>query len=282
MKRLQHLFLVTNTSKPAAVQTALEVASWCAARRVGCAEARGPGDVEMARGLDGEVIVCALGGDGTVLRAAAWVADRGAPILGVNVGSLGFLSQTAVDEVVPTLERIARGNYEIEERMRLRYRAGDVEGTALNDLVVSGIGPRLVEVQVAWDGAPASTFLGDGAIFSTPTGATAYALSLGGPIVVPTAECLLLTPHAAHVLGIRPIVFGGDADVVVRTSSEVRLVVDGDEVGRVPAGTEIAVCRAAMPTRLIRPDRGPSFFATLAKKLNWPSGDPRGRRAGGA
>jgi NAD+ kinase len=153
-----------------------------------------------------------------------------------------------------------------------------VEGTALNDLVVAAVVPRLLDVRLAWCGKPATAMLCDGVILSTPTGTTAYSLSLGGPIVAPTAECLVMTPHAAHVLGARSLVFGRDDELRVRASADARLVADGDEVGRVPAGTDIVVRRAAEPTLLICPVGGTDFFSTLTAKLNWPSADPRRAR----
>ena len=271
MKRLRVL-LVTNETKPDAVRAGLEIAAWCRSQRVECADAvqpvvPGPGTV-----------ACALGGDGTVLRAATLVAGTGIPVLGVNVGSLGFLSQTSLDDLLPALECLARGEYEVEERMRLAYRAGDVAGTALNDLVVAAVAPRLLEMRLAWRGVPATALLGDGMIFSTPTGTTAYSLSLGGPIVVPTAECIVMTPHAAHVLGARSLVFARDDEVRASASADVRLVADGDDVGRIPAGTDIVVRRAETPTLLGCPAGAPGFVSTLTTKLNWPSADPRRAR----
>ncbi len=269
MKQRLRLFLVVNKTKPAAVRAAAEVADWCRAHGVPCADTELQGDVTAGD------VVCALGGDGTVLRAAAIAADRGAAVLGVDVGSLGFLAQTPLDGLLPALERLARGDYEVEARMRLRYRSGEADGTALNDLVVSGLGRRLLELRLDWQGSPATTLLGDGIVVSTPTGTTAYNLSLGGPIVAPTASCLVVTPHAAHVLGGRPVVFAADDELRVRVLGEARLVADGDEVGRVPAGVDITVSRAAAPTLLVRAAGAPGFFSTLSRKLNWPTVDSR-------
>ncbi len=274
MKR-PRVLLVVNATKPPAVQAGLDIAAWCLSRGIDCVEA---GSAVRASASD---LVCALGGDGTVLRAAAIAAGSGAPVLGVNVGSLGFLSQTSLEGLFPALERILAGDVQVEARMRLAYRAGAIEGTALNDLVVAATAPRLLEVRLDWRGVPASTLLGDGIVFSTPTGATAYSLSLGGPIVVPTAECFIVTPHAAHVLGARSIVFPADDELRMRASAEARLVADGDEVARVPAGTDVIIRRAEAATLLVRAD-GPGFFATLSHKLNWPSVDPRGARPSGA
>ena len=223
--KLSQLILVTNETKPDAARAASDITAWCRSHGVACAAAALP--IEPRAGT----VACALGGDGTVLRAATLVA--GIPILGVNVGSLGFLSRTSLEQLFPTLERIARGEYEIEERMRLAYSAGAVRGTVLNDVVVAGAAPRLVEICLAWREGVAVTLPGDGLIVATPTGTTAYSLSLGGPIAVPTAECIVVTPHAAHVLGLRSLVFSRDDELRVSAPSEVRLVADGDEVGRI-------------------------------------------------
>jgi len=267
--KLLRLILVTNETKPDAVRAASDVAAWCRSHGVACAAAVLP--IEPRAGT----VACALGGDGTVLRAAALMA--GIPVLGVNVGSLGFLSRTSLGELFPALEQIARGEYEIEERMRLAYSAGVIRGTVLNDVVVAGAAPRLLEIRLAWREGVAVTLPGDGIILATPTGTTAYSLSLGGPIAVPTAECIVVTPHAAHVLGLRSLVFSRDDELRVSAPAEVRLVADGDEAGRIAAGTEIVVRRADAPTLLVRPSGAPGFFDTLTSKLNWPGAADRRR-----
>ncbi len=269
MSTCLRLVLVVNETKPAAVQTGLEIAAWCRVRGIECVEA-GPSTAVLP-----DDVVCALGGDGTVLRAAARAAEAGAPVLGVNVGSLGFLSPTSLDALLPTMESIAAGRYEVERRMRLAFQGGSLAGTALNDLVVAAAAARLVEMRLHWGAEPAVTLRGDGMIFSTPTGTTAYSLSLGGPIAVPTAEGIVVMAHAAHVLGMRPLLFSRDDEVRVTASASVRLIADGDEIGRVPAGTDVVVRRAATPTTLVRPVGAKGFFATLADKLNWPGAERR-------
>jgi NAD+ kinase len=271
MKRLR-LLLVVNETKPAAVRAGLEIAEWAKSRGIDCGRAVSPvGRVEGT-------VVCALGGDGTVLRAAALVAGAAAPVLGINVGSLGFLSQTSLEGLFPALEAIAKGEYTVEERMRLGYRAGELFGTALNDVVVVGARPRLLEMRLSWGDELAATLPGDGMVFSTPTGTTAYSLSLGGPIATPTARCIVVTPHAAHVLGARSLVFSPEDEVRLTASAEARILVDGDDVGCVPAGTGVLIRRAADPTLLVRPAGAIGFFRALADKLNWPIVDSRRAR----
>ena len=285
------LVLVVNRTKEQAVRAALDIASWCRARGIECVEVSGSlreardavaraatqasEVVACARTQASDLVACALGGDGTVLRAAAIAVEHGIPVLGVNVGSLGFLSQTSLDLLFPALESLARGEYSVEGRMRLGFESADCSGSALNDLVVAAVEPRLLKMSLSWGGEPATALSGDGMIFSTPTGTTAYSLSLGGPIVVPTAECLVVTSHAAHVLGVRSLVFSRDDTIQLSASAEVRLVADGDEVGRLPAGREISVRRAANPTLLVRPAGARGFFATLTDKLNWPGTERR-------
>ncbi len=269
--KLSRVLLVTNESKPDAVRAAADIAAWCAGRRIECERI-----AEPARRAPGAV-ACALGGDGTVLRAAGLVAEARIPVLGVNVGSLGFLSQTSLDRLFPTLERIAAGEYEIEERMRLAFHGDGLQGTALNDLVFAGAAPRLVEIRLARREGEAVAFSGDGLVLATPTGTTAYSLSLGGPIVVPTAESIVATPHAAHILGLRSLVFSRDDELRISGSAELRLIADGDDLGRIEAQTDVIVRRAETPTLLIRLSGAPDFFETLATKLNWPDGTRRGR-----
>lgn len=262
------ILLVTNETKPDAVRAAGEIASWCSARKIECANL-----LKSAPRVSG-AIVCALGGDGTVLRAASLVAGSRLPILGVNVGSLGFLSRASLDQLFPLLERIVRGEYEIEERMRLAFSVTGLEGTALNDVVLAGAELRLAEIRLTRGADEAMAFRGDGLVIATPTGTTAYSLSLGGPIVVPTAQCMVATPHAAHILGLRPLVFLPDDELHVTSSSELRLIADGDSIGRTAAGASILIRRAEAPTLLIRPCGAPGFFSTLAGKLHWPGPMP--------
>jgi len=268
------MYFVVSVSKPDSLPVLEEMRSWCEAREI---IAVSVGDSVPC--VDSETIVVTLGGDGTVLRAAALFAESGAPILGINTGSLGFLTQAALDGWSVALDRVREGRISIEERMRLRYEAGGTERSVLNDLVVTGTtDSRFCELELSWGDGIVAAYPGDGLILATATGSTAYSLSTGGPVIVPPAACILATPLAAHTLGLRPVIFPADEVLRVVARTEVQLIADGDLVTVLPVGSEIVIRRSEHPTRLVRLVGAPSFFCVLDAKLNWA--DPEGRRRG--
>jgi NAD+ kinase len=265
------IYFVINTSKPDTLPVLEEMKGWCESHGIVAVPVS-----ESAPVQDTGAIVVALGGDGTVLRAAALFADSELPILGINIGTLGFLTQAGVDGWPAALEHLYDGRFSVEERMRLSYTAGETRGSVLNDLVVTGTTEsRFCEVELSWGDGIVAAYPGDGLILATATGSTAYSLSAGGPVIVPPAACILATPHAAHKLGLRPVIFPADEVLRVRARTEVQLIADGDFVAVLPADSEIAVCRSEHPTWLVRLADAPSFFRVLDAKLNWA--DPDGR-----
>jgi len=266
---LKRLYIVANTSKPDALRTLASLKSWCQERGVEPVPVSDRLPSDAAAGL-----VLALGGDGTVLRAADLSAEASIPILGVNLGSLGFLTQAPASELTGVLDDVLADRFTIEERMRLRYEAAHVSGSVLNDLVVTGAtDSRFCEIELAWGDGIVTRYSGDGIILATATGSTAYNLAAGGPIVVPPAACILARPLAPHRLGLRSVIFPPDETIRVRALSDVILIADGDRVGEEPAGTDITVTRADPPTYLVRLSVFPSFFDILEKKLNWADRD---------
>ena len=262
---LKRILVVANETKPRALQAVARLKPWCQARRIELAAVEGtpPRDDEGA-------IVLSLGGDGTVLRAAALFERSAIPILGINVGSLGFLTQAPLEGLEDALELVLADEYSVEERMRLAYVADGTRGTVLNELVIAGRGDAgFCEVDLMWGDGHVAQFPGDGLIVATATGSTAYSLSAGGPIIVPPAACILATPHASHRLGLRPIVFPPDEVLKVRVKTGVRLVADGDLVRPFEAGSDIHIRRAPTPTRLVRLNSAMPFFGVLNEKLNW-------------
>jgi NAD+ kinase len=229
--------------------------------------------------LAGQVdLVVVLGGDGTLLAVARAIGDRDVPILGVNLGTLGFLAEIARDELFTALEAVLAGRFRIDERMRLdvdvvRGSASLGRYLALNDAVVSNTAlSRMVHLETRADGAAVTTYHADGLIVATPTGSTAYSLSAGGPLVYPTMGALLLTPISAHTLTQRPLVLPETCEVQVRVSDtrggHVHLTVDG-QVGRELAqGDLVTVRRAARPARLLV-DPARSRFDVMRAKLRW-------------
>jgi NAD+ kinase len=219
-----------------------------------------------------------LGGDGTLLRAARWLDGTVVPILGVNLGRLGFLTTCGTDEIGQALRSLASRDYVAESRMALHATAVDGAGEnrmnwrALNDFVVHKGGfARVVRVGLSVNADSIGTYAADGVIISTPTGSTAYSLSAGGPVVVPTVESILITPISAHTLGVRPLVVSPDAEVTVDTSqsSETLMVtVDGQVGTELIPGEKLVVRRADSPVLIIRLP-GTSFFERMRAKLGW-------------
>ena len=266
-------YVVANRTKPQTQRAIDAMQSWCEAHRIEVIPVS-----ESVSGPCEDAIAVALGGDGTVLRATSMFDETGTPILGVNLGSLGFLTQAGIDGLLNAIEHVYDGAYTIEERMRLSYALDGMSGTVLNDLVITGAtDSRFCEIELSWGGGLVSAYPGDGLILATATGSTAYSLSAGGPVIVPPAACILATPLAAHKLGIRPVIFPADEVLRVCPKTEVLLIADGDRVTQAPAGAEITVVRSARATRLIRLSGAPGFFHVLDEKLNWA--DPEERRA---
>jgi len=230
---------------------------------------------ELAGRVD---LVVVLGGDGTLLAVARAVGDRDVPILGVNLGTLGFLAEIAREELFPRLEAVLAGRLRSEERMRLDVAVGRDGASlgrylALNDAVISNTAlSRLVRLETRADGAEVTTYHADGLIVATPTGSTAYSLSAGGPLVFPTMEALVLTPISAHTLTHRPLVLPPTCEVQVRVrdarGGKVHLSVDG-QVGRELVTDDlVTVRRASRPTRLLV-DPARSRFEVMRAKLRW-------------
>ncbi len=217
--------------------------------------------------------VIALGGDGTVLRALRlW---PGVPLLAVNFGHVGFLSQCDSDELLMALDRLLEGRFEIEERLALEVAMRDRQWRCINELVIRG-GTRMIEVDVSIDHRLVQSPRGDGVIVGTPTGATAYLLSAGGPLVTPKVDCILVQPLNEHSLSSRTVIVPGDAEIELRVwrdhhqmgRDELGASVDGQPRVWLHSGETLQLCRSKTPVRLITLD-GDSFFRNLRKRLRW-------------
>jgi NAD+ kinase len=227
--------------------------------------------------LPGQVdALIVLGGDGTLLSMARAVGDLGVPILGVNLGGLGFLTATTLDEMLPALEALLAGGMAVEERMMLGarvLRGGQTVGehVALNDIVITKSAmSRIIDLAISVDGRHATSYRADGLIISTPTGSTAYNLSAGGPILFPTMDAVVLTPIAPHTLSNRPIVLPGAqrVDVTLLVDQEVMLTMDGQVGVRLRQGDVVQVEKAHARIRLLRFAQK-DFFSVLRTKLKW-------------
>jgi NAD+ kinase len=227
--------------------------------------------------LPGHVdLIVVLGGDGTLLAMARLVGDLGVPILGVNLGGLGFLTALTVDELIPALDAHLRGDLVLEERMMLSAavtRQGErlADYVALNDVVImKSAMSRIIRLEVAVDQQFATGYRADGLIISTPTGSTAYGLSAGGPIVFPTMDAVVLTPICSHTLTNRPIVLPATQriEVTLVADEDVMLTLDGQVGFALKRDDTVEVKRAAARIRLLHlPER--HFFSVLRTKLKW-------------
>ena len=218
-------------------------------------------------------MIVAMGGDGTLLRAAAEVHPHSTPILGVNLGRLGFLSGVEPRELNDGLDGLLNGDYAIEERIALHAQTRTHNAFALNEVVIErSVTARLVQVAMRVGDAPVSSFYGNGLILATPTGSTGYSLSSGGPIVHPNLSVLVATPICPHSLSLRPMVMPGDQSVTIRVlaeqSDEIMLSADGRTVCSLGVGESVTVRRAAEPVRFINM-QGLTFYDLLQRKLDW-------------
>ncbi len=222
-------------------------------------------------------LVIVLGGDGTLLSVARRCAG-GPPILGVNLGHLGYLTEVGRDNLYPALLQILAGRMSVEARTLLaatleRASGERSEFLALNDVVVAKTAPsRIIELDLAIDGRPVSRYRADGLVVSTPTGSTAYNLSAGGPIVHPLLPVVVLTPICPHTLTLRPLVMPDSSQVEIRlfTLSEmVFLTADGQEGAQIAAGDRVLVRRHPQAVQLVRTAEPRSIFEGLRSKLHW-------------
>ena len=223
-------------------------------------------------------LLITFGGDGTLLRGARLVAPHHTPVLGVNLGRLGFLTSIQPGELTASVERILRGEYWLDRRMTLEAQVQG-RGTpyvALNDAVLHKGGlARVLRLAVfvgsGDDEEEVGAYSADGIIIATPTGSTAYSLSASGPIVVPSVESILATPICPHTLAVRPLVVPANTRIVVELRSSggnVMLTVDGQEGEPLAPGDRLVVRRGAAVVPLVR-FAGQSFFSTLRRKLHW-------------
>lgn len=242
------------------------------ARHMGCA------------GLEKNVIGCqadlmvVLGGDGTLISAVRAIGTHDVPILGVNLGSLGFLTEITVDELYPALDSWFNGNHQISERMMLEValcRNGTIleSHQVLNDVVINkGAMARIIDLETSIDGLSLTTFKSDGLIIASPTGSTGYSLSAGGPIIHPLMQCIVITPICPHTLTNRPVLVDDSSLIAVRLNSlpdeEVFLTLDGQVGVRLKGGDVVTVTRGKKKAQLIS-SRQRHYFEVLREKLKW-------------
>ena len=221
-------------------------------------------------------VTVVLGGDGTILSIARVLAPFGVPIIGVNQGRLGFLTDISMDEMETDLAAMLAGKFQAEERILLNARVIRdqeiiTEACAFNDVVVSKAGMgRLIEVEVSIDEEFVYSLRADGLVVATPTGSTAYALSAGGPILHPTLDAVALVPICPHTFSARPIAVNGDSHVEIRImfADDCRVHFDGQRYADLKVGDRVQIYRAVKPVTLLHPLTH-SYYSTLRQKLHW-------------
>ena len=228
------------------------------------------------RGNTAELVVV-LGGDGTLIAATRIIGDRDVPILGVNLGSLGFLTEITLDEMYFTLEHVLRGNYEVTNRMMLGVhvkRGGEIieNHRVLNDAVINkGALARIIGMSTSVNNRFLTHFKADGLIVSTPTGSTGYSLSANGPIIQPDLECICITPICPHTLTNRPIVVSSISNIEINMNEiddSVYLTLDGQVGVKLQGGDIVQIRKANNSTRLIK-SRTKDYFEVIRTKLKW-------------
>lgn len=232
-----------------------------------------PDTSTLARKVD---LLLVFGGDGTLLRAAREIAGSPTPLLGVNIGGLGFLTAVPSDEVEHALQLLWAGEFKFERRALIeasvRREGRLLRETALNDVVISrGAVSRLIELEVNVDGDPVTRYRCDGLILSSPTGSTAYSLAAGGALVFPTANVFALTPISPHTLSNRSLILPLESVITVRAISPrpaTMLSADGESVTELDAGEVVTVRRSRRTVRLMHLAES-SFFEALRRKLHW-------------
>jgi NAD+ kinase len=280
---MKRVAMLLKRAKPEAVDIADELSRWLRAQShetfiIGNHHspphgARVVDETELPSDID---LLIVLGGDGTLLHGAALVADLGVPILGVNLGHLGFLTSCAPADAQSAVERALRGELAVEDRLRLRCEVVRGSGERLvryacNDAVVNqGALARLIELDAFRDGNLITRYRADGLIVSTPTGSTAYNLAAGGPIVTPDVHAFVLTPICPHTLTNRPVMMPSTAKLTVKLglpADHVALTIDGQWGTSLSDGDRVDISQAERPLKLYR--AAESYFDLLREKMNW-------------
>ncbi len=281
---MKSIGIYAKRSNPAAVKVAKELKRWLEVREI---KVLLEGELAADMGDGGGIVadelpplvdcIVVLGGDGTLISVARKIGPLNVPILGVNLGSLGFLTEIILADLYTELEQVLNGDFTVSDRMMLQAsieRDGQQAATykVLNDVVINkGALARIVDMEVWVDGEYLTTFKADGLIVSTPTGSTAYNLAAGGPIIYPGLRCLVITPICAHTLTNRPIIVSDDSliRIIMRIDDErVFMTADGQVGMALQAQDVVEICKAPVCTHLIK-SASKEYFEVLRTKLRW-------------
>lgn len=284
---MDSFYIITNKDKDPEFQTTCFVKEYLEKRGKKCtirentAEGGGSYKYTDASGIPSDVdCVLVLGGDGTLLQASRDLTERDLPLLGINMGTLGYLAEVDRRGIEPALEKLLAGDYQIVSRMMISgevYHQGKkvMEDLALNDIVIGRYGRlRIIDFRIYVNGEYLNRYSADAMVISTPTGSTGYSLSAGGPIVSPEASLLLMTPVAPHTLNTRSIILPDDAEITVemlpghsRSGDDAEVTFDGDTSVRLTCTDKVVIRKAVKKTRLIKINQI-SFLEVLRTKMN--------------
>ncbi|MDH4187883.1 MAG: NAD(+)/NADH kinase [Nitrospira sp.] len=283
----KNIGILTKPKFPEIKSTLLDVVTWLRARNIEVilditsatllGEQGGIQKTQLAGKAD---VLLVLGGDGTMLNAARLAGERGIPILGVNMGGLGFLTEVRLENLYPSLDRVFANDFVLDERLMLQthvHRHGETvaRGVVLNDVVISkGTLARMIELKISIQGQFVTNLRGDGVIVTTPTGSTAYSLSAGGPIINPAVQSLMVTPICPHTLTHRPLIIPGSAEIEVTLTSKddgAMATMDGQVGVAMTQGDTVEIKLSEHRTKLIRFPES-SYYEVLREKLKWGDG----------
>lgn len=266
---MKRIGIVVNQSKTGAIKVLEELKDWLTKRGLDVVDDLTIPREDIPKRSDAIIV---LGGDGTLLNLAKFMSRDSGPILGVNLGGLGFLTETTLDELYPTLEKMLAGEYECSSRMMLEamIASSKEKYLALNDIVITkSATSRILALTIRIDDEDVINYAGDGLIISTPTGSTAHALSAGSPIVYPTLDSFLITPIMAHTLAMRPLVVPPDKGLTVVFGPEVKeiiLAVDGQHWIKLSPEDVIKVSTSPVRIKLVQSLKR-SYWQILREKL---------------
>lgn len=275
---MKRVGIVTKLNKPKAVKLGKEIIKWLTNKgiEVFVDAEPGKGCKTLLNNIDKIELMIVLGGDGTILYASRVLGCRKIPILGINLGSLGFLTEVTVDEIYPVLENVINGKFETEERMMLsvnirRQDSSISSYTILNDVAIKGMTARLINLETRINKEYVTTYRADGLIIATPTGSTGYSLSAGGPIVHPTIHSIIVSPICPFTLTNRPVVIPDWMTVEINIkghNANVLLTLDGQKDVQLGEEDVVEVKRAECSTYIIKsPNK--SYFDVLRTRLQW-------------
>ncbi|MBS3736817.1 MAG: NAD(+)/NADH kinase [Candidatus Bipolaricaulota bacterium] len=273
----KHILLYKGKETDKIAEATRTIKQWCENHGVPLRKVSNQKNVEkIAKESGKKTVLLSLGGDGTFLRAADLIAPYCIPILGINLGKLGFLTGLDSSELAQNLTRVLDKGSSVRELTRLQCSSDSIQSggssvfTALNEVTITrGTTAGLAEVELYLDSKKVATYPGDGLIVSTPTGSTAYSLSCGGPLITRNTSAFSITPLNVHKLGLRPIICSDETEISIKTNTPVSIQIDGRNIGDLEKNNSIEIDRADTPTLMLVPDFRSNFFETVRNKLNW-------------